>query len=136
MSLCMSASAKVAVEKMAFEDREELGILVADDMPPVLATAIMVGFIEATCIEAIAPHLDQGEHSVGIHVDVSHIAATPASMSITAEVELLEVNGRKLRFRVRAEDEDGLIGEGLHQRAIIDTGKFNDRLAAKAGRHV
>ena len=107
-----------------------------DDMPPVFATAFMIGFIEATCIEAIAPHLDEGEHSVGTHVDVSHVAATPVGMKVKAEIELLEVDGRKLRFRVRAEDQDGLIGEGLHQRAVIDIAKFNARLTTKAERHV
>lgn len=62
------------------------------DMPPVFATAIMVGFIEATCIECIADHLDEGEHTVGTHINVSHTAATPSGMNVRAEVSLTHVN--------------------------------------------
>jgi fluoroacetyl-CoA thioesterase len=102
------------------------------DMPPVLATALMVGFIEWTCIEALKPYLDEGERTVGTHVDVSHVAATPVGMIATAEVELVAVEGRKLRFRVSCRDEGGLIGEGFHERAVIDLDKFMARLSAKA----
>jgi fluoroacetyl-CoA thioesterase len=99
------------------------------DMPPVLATAFMVGFIEWTCIEALRPYLDEGERTVGTHVDISHVAATPIGMTATAEVELIAVEGRKLRFRVSCRDEDGPIGEGFHER---DFAKFMERLSAKA----
>jgi fluoroacetyl-CoA thioesterase len=101
------------------------------DMPPVFATAFLVGFVEATCIEAIAPHLDDGEHSVGTHVDVSHIAATPTGMSVVAEVELIEVDKRFLVFKVVATDEAGEIGEGIHKRAIISVEKFMSKLEQK-----
>jgi fluoroacetyl-CoA thioesterase len=102
------------------------------DMPPVLATAFLVGFIEWTCIEALRPYLDEGERTVGTHVDVSHVAATPIGMIATAEVEFVAVEGRKLRFKVSCRDEGGLIGEGFHERAVIDLGKFMARLSAKA----
>ena len=62
------------------------------DMPPVFATAYLVGFIENTCIEAVLPWLDEGQGTVGTYVDVSHVAATPAGMNLTAEVELIEVD--------------------------------------------
>lgn len=101
------------------------------DMPEVFATAMMVGFIEQTCVEALGPHLGPGQHTVGTHVDVSHVAATPVGMTVTAEVELIEVNGRALAFRVRCTDEAGLIGEGTHRRAIIDVERFAARVAAK-----
>ena len=102
------------------------------NMPPVFATAFMVGFIEATCIEALRPYLGEGEGTVGTHVDVSHTAATPVGMRVTAEVELVEVQGRKLRFRVACRDEVDLIGEGFHERALIDRARFVARVAAKA----
>lgn len=99
------------------------------DMPPVLATAMMVGFIENTCILALRPHLPPGQCSLGIHVDVSHIAPTPVGATITAQVELITVEGRRLEFLVSCRNEIGLIGEGRHRRAIIDTDRFMERLA-------
>jgi fluoroacetyl-CoA thioesterase len=104
------------------------------DMPPVFATALMVGFIEWTCLEALAPHLAPGERTVGTHVDVSHVAATPVGMTVTAEVELVAVDGRKLRFKVLCRDEADVIGEGFHDRAVVDHAKFMARIAAKAAR--
>ncbi|NKI98232.1 thioesterase family protein [Novosphingobium sp. SG707] len=98
------------------------------DMPPVLATAMMVGFIENTCILALRPHLAPGQCSVGTHVDISHVAATLAGATITARVELIAVEGRRLEFRVACHDDFGLIGEGRHRRAIIDTQRFMERL--------
>ncbi len=104
------------------------------DMPAVLATAMMVGFIEWACIEALRPHLEAGEATVGTHVDVSHIAPTPSGLNISAEVELIEIRGRMLRFRVSCRDDYDPIGEGFHERMLIDRDKFAARVRAKAGR--
>ena len=104
------------------------------DMPPVLATAMMIAFIEQTCIMALRPFLTSGERTVGIHVDVSHVAATPVGMKITAEVELVEIDGKALLFKVSCRDETGLIGEGMHRRAIIDVDRFMHRLQQKTNR--
>ena len=93
------------------------------DMPPVLATA---------CMEALAPHLAPGQKTVGIHVDLSHVAATPVGMRVTAEVELVAVEGRKLRFKVECRDEQEIIGAGFHERAIIEEARFRARLRMKA----
>lgn len=101
------------------------------DMPPVFATAFMVGFVEWACIEAIRPWLEPGEHTVGTHVNVSHVAATPVGMKVTAAVELVAVEGRKLSFRVTCRDEVDLIGEGTHERAVIYPDRFMARLTAK-----
>ena len=102
-------------------------------MPPVFATAFLVGFIEATCIEALEPWLDPGQATVGTYVDVSHVAATPAGMTVTAEVELIAVEGRSLRFHVSVRDGCDLISEGEHQRALIDQARFEARVNGKAG---
>jgi len=102
------------------------------DMPPVFATAMMIGFIEQTCIEALRPHLAAGQRTVGTHVDVGHVAATPVGMTVKACVELVEVDGRSLLFRVSCHDEVGLIGEGVHRRAIIDLDHFLRKLTTKA----
>lgn len=101
------------------------------DMPPVLATAMMVAFMEQTCIQALRPFLDDGQRTVGTHVDVSHVAATPVGMVVEACVELVDIQGKALTFKVSCSDEAGLIGEGLHRRAIIDLQSFEQRLAAK-----
>jgi fluoroacetyl-CoA thioesterase len=101
------------------------------EMPPVFATAFMVGFGESTCIEALRPYLLEGEHTVGTHIDMSHVAATPIGLHVKADVELVAVEGRKLRFRVRCFDALELIGEGTHERAVIRTASFLGRVEAK-----
>jgi len=103
-------------------------------MPQVFATGFMVGFIEWACIKALEPHLDWPlEQTVGTHIDVSHEAATPAGMTVTAKVELLAVEGKKLIFAVEAYDDKDRIAKGRHERFIIDKAKFDARLAAKLG---
>ena len=101
------------------------------DMPPVFATAFMVAFVEWTCIEVLRPYLDRTQRTVGVHVDLSHSAATPIGMKATAEVELVERNDKRLRFKVVVRDESELISEGFHDRYIIDAERFMARLAKK-----
>ncbi len=101
-------------------------------MPAVFATGFMVGLMEWTCIQLMAPHLDPGEGSLGIHVDVSHLAATPPGLTVTVDAECTAVNGRKLTFNVTAHDGVDLIGEGRHERAVVAWDRFNGRVAEKA----
>lgn len=98
------------------------------DMPPVFATAMMVAFIEQTCITALRPFLSPSQHTVGTHIDVSHVAPTPVGMTVTAEVELISIQGKALLFKVSCKDEAGPIGDGTHRRAIIDRDRFIHRL--------
>jgi fluoroacetyl-CoA thioesterase len=100
-------------------------------MPPVFATAFLVGFVEDTCVAALKPHLAPGQRSVGTHVNVSHSAATAVGMTATCEVELVELDGRKLKFKVLCTDENGPIGAGFHERVLIDLERFLARLEAK-----
>ncbi len=100
-------------------------------MPEVFATGFMVALMEWTCVKALAPHLDEGEGSVGVHVDVSHDAATPAGMTVTVEAEVTEIEGRRIWFHVRAHDGVDQIGEGYHRRAVVEWAKFNARIAEK-----
>lgn len=102
------------------------------DMPPVFATAFMVGFVEETCVAALERHLEPGQRTVGTRVDLSHEAATPIGMTVTVEVELVEVEGKRLRFKVEARDDKDVIGRGHHDRFVIDEAKFMARLEAKA----
>jgi fluoroacetyl-CoA thioesterase len=104
------------------------------DMPPVFATALLVGFVEWTCIEALRPHLSPGQRTVGTHVDMSHCAATPVGLSVTASIELVEVEGRKLTFKVVCRDDVEVICEGLHVRHIVEEARFLASVARKQAR--
>jgi fluoroacetyl-CoA thioesterase len=101
------------------------------EMPPVFATAYLVAFVEWTCLQALAPCLRPGQRTVGTKVDLSHDAATPIGMKATAEIELIEFDGRRLRFRIACRDERDPIGAGFHERFLIDEAKFLSRLAEK-----
>lgn len=95
-------------------------------MPEVFATGFLVGFLEWACIKAINPHLDwPKEQTVGIHINVSHDATTPPGLEVTATVELVKVEGRKLYFYVEAHDGVDLISKGQHERFVINKKKFD-----------
>ena len=100
----------------------------------VLATPVMISVIEAAALAAVEPHMETGKQSLGTLLDVTHIAATPVGMRVTATAELIEVDGRHLTFRVRAEDEIELIGEGVHKRVVVDVARFDQRLRDKLQR--
>jgi fluoroacetyl-CoA thioesterase len=103
-------------------------------MPKVLATGFMVGLFEWACIQAINPHIDwPDEQTVGIQVNLSHLAATPPGLTVTVKGKLEEVEGRKLSFSIVADDGVDKISEGTHDRFVIDPAKFNAKMAAKAG---
>ena len=104
------------------------------EMPEVFATGFMIALMEWTCVKALEPHLDAGEGSVGVHVDVSHDAATPVGFEVTVDVECTEVSGRKIWFYVRAHDGADMIGEGYHQRFVVEWERFNKRMADKAAK--
>src|SRR5262249_60730795 len=83
-------------------------------MPKVFATGFMVGLFEWTCMQLLAPHLEAGEGSLGVHIDVSHEAATPPGLTITVDVECTAIHGNRVTFEVRAHDGIDLIGRGRH----------------------
>jgi len=94
------------------------------DMPPVLATAWMIGFVEWTCMRLLEPYLEPQHRSLGTLVNLSHKAATPVGMKVTAEVVLESVEGRRLRFSVVCRDEVEVICEGEHERYVVDIERF------------
>ena len=100
-------------------------------MPKVFATGFMIVLMEWACVQLLNQHLDAGEGSVGTHVDVSHLAATPVGMTVKVDVECVEVSGRKVVFKVRAHDGMDLIGEGRHERVVVAWDRFNAKLADK-----
>ena len=103
------------------------------EMPPVFATAQMIAFVEWTCVAALAPCLAPHQRTVGTRVDITHLAATPIGMIVTADIELVEIDGRRLRFKVACRDEADVIGDGFHERAVVDHDRFMQRLARKGG---
>lgn len=98
----------------------------------VLATPVMVALMEDAARSSVDSKLEQGQISVGVNLNVSHLAATPVGMRVTARAELVAVEGRRLTFTVEAHDEREKIGEGTHIRAIINLDRFMDRLHEKA----
>ncbi len=97
----------------------------------VLATPMMIALMEKCCRLAVKPYLEDGQETVGTHVNVSHSSATPVGMEVNVECELIEIDRRRLTFKVAAHDERGLIGEGLHNRFIIDVAKFSAKVNSK-----
>jgi fluoroacetyl-CoA thioesterase len=104
-------------------------------MPAVFATAFLVGLIEGTCQKAIVAYLDwPREQSLGTRVDFTHLAATPPGLTVTVDAEVIAVEGRLVRFQARAHDGHDLISEGMHERVVIDTQRFLQKVAAKAAK--
>jgi fluoroacetyl-CoA thioesterase len=102
-------------------------------MPEVFATGFLVGFIEWACIRALNPHLNwPEEQTVGVSININHLAATPPGLGVTAKVKLLQVDGRRLMFDVEVYDDIDLISQGKHERVIINKQKFDARMKEKA----
>ena len=110
---------------------EMLARNVGSGLVRVFATAMMIALIEKAAVYSVEPFLEPGQGTVGTHVDVSHCSATPLGMKVWAETELVGIDRRKLVFKVAAYDERGLIGEGRHERFIIDNRKFQAKADAK-----
>ncbi len=106
-------------------------------MPDVFATGYLVGFLEWACIKAINPHLDgPQEQTLGTHINVSHEAATPIGSTVTADVELIKIEGRKLTFKIEAHDGSDLISQGTHERFVILREKFDSKVQVKRERRL
>jgi len=101
-------------------------------MPEVFATGFLVGLLEWACIRALNPYVEgPAEQTVGTHIDISHEAATPPGLTVTASVELIEVDGNRLVFEVEAHDGVDRIARGRHERFVIEREKFDARLEKK-----
>jgi fluoroacetyl-CoA thioesterase len=105
-------------------------------MPKVLATGFMVGLFEWTCIQAVNPYLDwPEEQTVGIGLNLNHLAATPPGLTVTVDVKLEEVDGRRLVFSIVADDGIDTISKGTHERFIIEAAKFNRKVSEKLDKY-
>jgi fluoroacetyl-CoA thioesterase len=101
-------------------------------LPKVLATPVMILIMENAALDAIRPFLELGESAVGTEIDVRHIAATPVGHHVRGEAEVIKVEGKRIEFKVSANDEIEEIGNGTHQRIVIDLRSFNERLVFKS----
>jgi len=103
-----------------------------ESLPPVFSTPRLVSMLERTAQSAILPYLAEGQSSVGSLVNIRHLAATPVGMQARFRAELLEVDGRRLRFKVEAWDELDKIADGEHERFLIDLARFKERVEKKS----
>jgi fluoroacetyl-CoA thioesterase len=104
---------------------------IGSGLVPVLGTPVMINLIEAAALAAVERLLPPGHQSLGIHLDVRHFAATPIGMRVRATAELTAVEGRTLSFRVEARDDVEPIGDGTHQRVIVNVARFDQRVQRK-----
>jgi fluoroacetyl-CoA thioesterase len=111
--------------------REHLASTSVASLPEVMSTPTMVGLMEQAATAAIAPYLEEREASVGISINIEHLAATPVGHRVRAHAQVTRIDGRRVEFRVSAFDEAEEIGRGVHRRAIIDVSKFKERLKSK-----
>jgi len=100
----------------------------------VLATPVMINLIEAAALDAVEHLLPAGYQSLGTHLDVHHIAATPVGMKVVATARVTRVEGRTVAFAVEARDEKDLIGHGTHERVVVNVAKFDQRVQQKLSR--
>jgi predicted thioesterase len=131
----------LAMEALKVGLRGSAGLLVGEEHTAprvgsgrvhVLATPVMINLIEAAALEAIERLLPAGHQSLGTVLNVRHIAATPVGMRVTATAEVIAVEGRTVRFRVEARDERELIGDGTHERVVVNVAKFDQRVQRKS----
>lgn len=117
--------------RMTVEESDTARVSGGESLPPVLSTPRMISFMERAAHQAILPYLAEGQTSVGAMVNIRHMGATPIGMEVRFRAELIEVDRRRLRFKVEAWDEVEKVGEGEHERFIIDRSRFDERLAQK-----
>ena len=100
-------------------------------LPPILATPVMIMVMENAALNAMKPYLDADETALGTRVDVRHMSATPAGIRVTGEAKVTKIDGRRIEFTIRATDGAEVIGEGTHERVIINLARFSEQLKAK-----
>lgn len=125
----LSIGLKGLAETLVIE--ENTAAAMGSGLLPVFATPAMLALMEKAAADSVQPYLPEGQGTVGTRLEVSHLAATPIGLSVRAESELIAIDRRKLRFSVRAWAGDELIGEGEHERFIIDNARFLEKALAK-----
>ena len=113
---------------------QHLASAIGSGLVRVFSTPTMIALLENAAVNAVTGRLTEGQTTVGTRLDVRHLAATPPGMQVRGYAKLMKVDGRMLTFEVWAEDERERIGEGVHERAVIDRARFEQRVQDKAGR--
>ena len=131
MSLVLSIAAGTTGTATLVVADEHTAPRVGSGQIHVLATPVMINLFEAAALAACEHLLPPGHQSLGTHLDVSHIAATPVGMRATATAEVLAIEGRMIKFRLKAVDERDTIGEGTHERVVVNVAKFDRRVQEK-----
>ena len=129
--LAPGLSAELSITVSAADTAAQWG----SGLVPVYSTPALVGLMEAAAVRALEGHLEQGQTSVGAHIDVHHLAATPVGMQVRAQAKLVAVEGRKLSFKIEAWDAEDKIGEARHERILVNTEKFVMRAGEKQKRN-
>ena len=130
---CRMVKVGISLEQKRVTRRDDCITFLGGEVQPSLATPSMINWMEICCRDAILPHLDDGQDSVGIKVDIEHLAATPMGQEVTYTAAVVEVDGRRVRFRVEASDGSEMVGRGAHERYVIDIERFAARLRKKFG---
>lgn len=115
-------------KKTVLVQEKDTAVAHGSGLLPVFATPAMIALMENTAMESVLPHLAEGEGTVGTRIDVKHVAATPVGGEVTCESELMEIDRRRLVFTVHACDARGTVGEGTHERFIVNNEKFLAKL--------
>lgn len=123
----------ISLEQKRVVRRDDCITFLGGDVRPSLATPAMIKWMEFCCRDAIYPHLEDGNDSVGVKVSVSHLAATPMGQQVTYTATVTEVEGRRVRFAVEAFDGTEVVGRGSHDRFVVDIRRFAARLRRKFG---
>ena len=120
--------------RMTVAENDTARVSGGETLPPVLSTPRLISYMERTAHQALLPYLAEGQTSVGTLVNIRHLGATPVGMQVRFRAELVEVDRRRMRFKVEAWDAVEKVGEGEHERFIIDKDRFDARLAQKLAR--
>ena len=130
---CRMVELGISLDQKRVTRRDDCITFLGGDVRPSLGTPSMIHWMEICCRDAILPHLDEGQDSVGVKVEIEHLAATPMGQEVTYTAEVVEVDSRRVRFRVEASDGSETVGRGSHERYVIDIERFAARLRKKFG---
>ena len=134
MSLVLNLPAGLAGTAELVVGEEHTAPRIGSGRIHVLATPVMINLIEAAALAAVEQSLPEGHQSLGTRLEISHVAATPVGMRVRARAEVEKVEGRNIRFRVRVDDAKEMIGEGIHERVVVNVERFDRRVQEKAGK--
>ncbi len=122
----------IKFKKSETVETENTAAAMGSGMLPVYATPAMILLLESTCAQSVAPELEEGMTTVGTKLDIEHVSATPIGMEVTCESELTLIDRRRLVFKVEIYDKAGIVGRGTHERFIVASNKFMEKVSAKS----